>query len=68
MCPAPLEANLGSVSERSAKLGREEGFPDEAAVELVVRVAETSDRDHPELRGIQHRFTGRALGAAFLSL
>jgi len=68
VCPAPLEANLGCASERWARLDRAEGFPDEAAVELVVRVAETSDRDHPELRGIQHRFTGRAPGAAFLSL
>jgi hypothetical protein len=51
VCPVPLEANLGSVSERSAKLDPEAGFPDEAAVELVVRAAESSDRDHPELRG-----------------
>ena len=50
VCPEPLAASLGSVSERSANLDPEAGFPDGAAVEPVVRVAEASDRDHPELR------------------
>ena len=48
MCPASSEANLGCGSERWAHLDRAAGFLDEAAVEPVVRAAETSDRDHPE--------------------